>query len=70
MQDIYKLQYIYSNRGHLKRVGSRAGNRFGLVAKWTCPFKWAGGHKLSGLLVAELCALAVVMLDTQCFEVV
>ena len=64
------MLYIYSNRGQLKRVGTRAGKIFGLVAKWTCPFKWAGEHKLSRLLVAELCALAVVMLDTQSSVVV
>ena len=39
-------------------------------AKWTSPFKTAGGRQFSRLLVAEVCASAVVMLDTPCSEVV
>ena len=65
MQDIHKFLYIYSNRGQLKCDSTRAGSIFGLAAKWTCPFKWAGGRKLSRLLPAEVCALAVVMLDKK-----
>jgi hypothetical protein len=34
------------------------------------PFKSAGGRQFSGLLAAEVCASAVVMLDTPCSEVV
>jgi len=39
-------------------------------AKWTSPFKLARGRQFSRLLVAEVCAPAVVMLDTPCSEVV
>jgi hypothetical protein len=39
-------------------------------AKRTSPFKSAGGwRQFSGLLAAEVCASAVVMLDTPCSEV-
>jgi len=34
------------------------------------PFKSAGGRQFSRLLAAEVCASAVVMLDTTCSEVV
>jgi len=43
---------------------------FRLSAKRTNPFKSAGGRQFSRLLAAELCASAVVMLDTPCSEVV
>jgi len=36
----------------------------------TSPFKSAGGRQFSRLLAAEVCASAVVMLDTPCSEVV
>ena len=39
-------------------------------AKRASPFKSAGGRQLSRLLVAEVCASAVVMLDTPYSEVV
>ena len=39
-------------------------------AKRTSPFKSAGGRQFSRLLAAELCASAVVMLDTPFCEVV
>ena len=39
-------------------------------AKRTSPFKSAGGRQFSQLLTAEVCASAVVMLDTPCSEVV
>jgi len=39
-------------------------------AKRTSPFKSAGGRQFSRLLAAEVCASAVVMLDTQYSEVV
>jgi len=43
--------------------------RFLLSAKWTSPFKSAGGHHFSGLLSAEVCASAVLMLDTPYSEI-
>jgi hypothetical protein len=53
----------------LKCDGTRAETRFGLSAKRTSPFKSAG-RQFSRLLAAEVCASAVVMLDTPCTEVV
>ena len=50
-------------RLRLKRDGTRAGTRFRLSPKWTSPFKSAG-RQLSRLLAAEVCASALVMLDT------
>ena len=52
----------------LKRDGTCAETRFGLSAKRTSPFKLAGGQ-VSRLLAAEVCASAVVILDTPCSEV-
>jgi len=43
---------------------------FVFQAKRTSPFKSAGGHQFSRLPAAEVCALAGVMLDTPCSEVV
>jgi len=43
---------------------------FRLSAKRTSPFKSAEGRQFSRLLAAEVCASAVVMLDTPCSEVV
>jgi len=57
-------------RASSKRDGTRAETRFGLSAKRTSPFKSAGGRQFSRLLAAEVCASAVVMLDTPCSEVV
>jgi len=57
-------------RGQLKRNGTRAETRFRLSAKRTSPFKSAGGRQFSRLPAAEVCASAVVMLDTPCSEVV
>jgi hypothetical protein len=57
-------------RGRLKCDGTRAETRFRLSAKRTSPFKSAGGRQFSRLLAAEVCASAVVMLDTPCSEVV
>ena len=54
----------------LKCDGTRAENRFSLPAKRTSPFKSAGGRQFSRLPSAEVCASAVVMLDTPCSEVV
>jgi len=39
-------------------------------AKRKCPFKSAVGRQFSRLLAAEVCASAVVMLDTACSDVV
>jgi len=39
-------------------------------AKRASPFKSAGGRQFSRLLEAEVCASAVVMLDTPCSEAV
>ena len=60
----------YGGRGQLKCDGTRAEIRFRPSAKRTSPFKSAGGCQLSRLLAAEVCASAVVMLDTPCSEVV
>jgi len=59
---------MYS-RERLKCDGTRAETRFGLSAKWTSPFKSAGGRQFSRLLSAEVCTSVVVMLDTPCSEV-
>ena len=58
------------SRLRLKCDGTRAEIRFRLSAKRTSPFKSAGGRQFSRLLAAEVCASAVVMLDTPCSEVV
>ena len=58
------------SRGQLKRDGTRAQTRFRLSTKRTSPFKSAGGRQFSRLLAAEVCASAVVMLDTPCSGVV
>jgi hypothetical protein len=50
--------------------GTCAETRFRLSAQRTSPFKSAGGRQFSRLLAAELCASAVVTLDTPCSEVV
>ena len=50
--------------------GTCAETRFRLLAKRTCLFKSSGGHQFSRLLAVEVCASAVVMLDTPCSEVV
>ena len=57
-------------RPRSKCEGTRAETRFRLSAKQTIPFKSAGGRQFSQLLAAEMCASAVVMLDTPCSEVV
>ena len=57
-------------RLRLKCDGARAETRFRLSAKRTSQFKLAGGRQFSRLLAAEVCASAVVMLDTACDEVV
>ena len=57
-------------RGQLKCYDTRAETTFRLSAKRTSPFKSAVGRQFSRLLAAEVCASAVVMLDTPCSEVV
>ena len=52
-------------RLRLKCDCTRAETRFRLSTKWTSPFKSAGG-----VSSAEVCASAVIMLDTPCSEVV
>ena len=53
----------------LKCDGTRAETRFCLSAKRTSPFKSAWGRQFSRLLAGEVCASAVVMLDTPCVEI-
>jgi len=60
--------YVH-DRGQLKCDGALAETRFRLSAKRTSLFKSAWGRQFS-LLAAEVCASAVVMLDTPCSEVV
>jgi len=57
-------------RGQFKCDGTRAETRSSLSANRTSPFKSAGWRQFSRLLAAEVCASAVVMLDTPCYEVV
>jgi len=57
-----------TGRLRLKCDGTRAETRFRLSAKRTSPFKSAG-RQFSRLLAAEVCASAVVMLDTPRSEV-
>jgi hypothetical protein len=64
------LSYSKAGTGHLKCDGTRAETRFRLSPKRTSPFKSAGGRQFSRLVAAEVCASAVVMLDTPCSEVV
>ena len=64
------LPWRQSCRLRLKCDGTRAETRFRLSAKRTSPFQSAGGRQFSRLLSAEVCASAVVMLDTPCPQVV
>jgi len=57
-------------RLRLKCDGTRAETIFRLSVKQTSPFKSTGGRQFSLILAAEVCASAVVMLDTPCSEVV
>ena len=61
---------LQTGRGQLKCNGTCTETRFRLSAKRTSAFKSARGHQFSRLLAAEVCASAVVMLDTACSEVV
>jgi len=65
-----RVKYISVGRLCLKCDGTRAETRFLLSVKRMGPFKSAGGRQFSWLLAAEVCASAVVMLDTPCSEVV
>ena len=56
-------------RLHLKCDDTRAETRFRLPVKRASPFKSAE-RQFSRLLAAEVCASAVVMLDTPCSEIV
>jgi hypothetical protein len=67
---MFLLDFLKVIRLRLKCDGTRAETRFRLSAKRTSPFKSAGGRQFSRLLAAEVCASAVVMLDTPCSEVV
>jgi len=57
--------YLLGTRLRLKCDGTRAETRFRLSAKRSSQFKSAGGVGLA----AEVCASAVVMLDTPCSEI-
>jgi len=62
---------LCNGTARLKRDGTRAETRFSLSAKRMSPFKLAGGGgggQFSRLLAAEVCASAVVMLDTPFSE--
>jgi len=63
-------RYTFPRRLRLKYDGTRAETRFRLSAKRTRPFKSVGGRQFSRLLAVEVCASAVVTLDTPCSEVV
>jgi len=58
------LEASWNVEGHAQKPDFR------LLAKRTSPFKSAGDVKFSRLLAAEVCASAVVMLDTPCSGVV
>jgi len=69
----FECTVLYCHLWHVLRLkcdGTRTETRFRLTAKRTSPFKSAEGRQFSRLLAAELCASAVVMLDTPCSEVV
>jgi hypothetical protein len=64
------LKQILFSSLRLKCDGTCAETRFRLSAKRTSPFKSAGGRQFSRLLAVEVCASAVVMLDTPWSKVV
>jgi len=66
----FQLETTTGTRSQLKCDGTRSETRFRLSAKRTSPFKSATGRQFSRLLATEVCASAVVMLDTPCSEVV
>ena len=64
-------KYQSSSIARSERDGTSAETRFRLSAKRTSPFKSArGGVSSVDYCAAEVCASAVVMLDTPCSEVV
>ena len=65
----YLFKALYPGTGQFKYDGTPAETTFRLSAKRTSPFKSAGGRQFSRLLAAEVCASAVVMLDTPCSDV-
>ena len=65
----HRIEILFYGRLLLKCGGTRAETRLRLSAKRTSPFKSAGAS-FSRLPAAEVCASAVVMLDTPCPEVV
>ena len=65
--ETYPFFYV-TGRGQLKRNGTSTETRFCLSAKRTSTFKSAG-RQFSRLVAAEVCASAVVMLNTPCSEV-
>jgi len=64
------MAYNGTCRPRVKCDGTRVETRFCLSAKRTSPFKSEGGRQFTRLLAAEVCASAVVMLDTPFSEVV
>ena len=65
----YFIKYDKNNgRLRLKRDGTCAETRFCLTLKRMSPNRW--GHQFSRPLAAEVCASALVMLDTPCSKVV
>ena len=68
--NITKNWCLSCGRLRLKCDGTRAETRFRLSAKQTSPFKSAGASVQSTTGAAEVCASAIVMLDTPCSEVV
>ena len=66
----HKHKSTLNGTARLKRDGTRAETIFRLSGKRTRPLKSAGWRQFSRLLSAEVCASAVVMLDTPCSEVV
>ena len=72
---IYRDHVIFSGQWELASVKCEMWwhtrrNQISSLAKWTSPFKSAGGRQFSRLPAAEVCASAVEMLDTPCSEVV
>jgi hypothetical protein len=65
----YQWSYSTSGRLRLKFDGTCAETRFRLSAQGTSPFN-RRGSQFSRLQAAEVCASALVMLDTPCSEVV
>ena len=64
------VHQLFGVRGQLKCDGTCAETRFCLSAKRTSQFKLAGASVQPTTGTAEVCASAVVMLDTPCSEVV